>query len=127
MSACKVMCFFGKPLSFLQCRSPARLPCTDVYNMMWAAPPDGMPGGCVPDTKLPARRLNSLSTARKVYSQLSYVHSQLANVHTKLSFIYSQLANIVYVPPSGSLPAVQQRFVCRAGGFKGRAMGMVSK
>lgn len=106
MSACKVMCFFGKPISFLQCRSPARLPCTDVYNMMWAAPPDGMPGGCVPDTKLPARRLNSLSTARKVYSQL---------------------ANIVYVPPSGSLPAVQQRFVCRAGGFKGRAMGMVSK
>ena len=127
MSACKVMCFFGKPLSFLQCRPPARLPCTDVYNMIWAAPPDGMPGGCVPDTKLPARRLNSLFPARKVYSQLSYVHSQVANVHSKLSFIYSQLANIVYVPPSGSLPAVQQRFVCRAGGFKGRAMGMVSK
>ena len=58
MSACKVMYFFGKPLSFLQCRSPARLPYTDVYNMIWAAPPDGMPGGCVPDTKLPARRLN---------------------------------------------------------------------
>lgn len=113
MSACKVMCFFGKPVSFLQCRPPARPPCTDVYNMIWAAPPDGMPGGCVPDTKLPARRLNSLSPARKVYSQLSYIHSQLAN--------------IVYVPPSGSLPAVQQRFVCRAGGFKGRAMGMVSK
>ena len=33
--------------------------------MIWAVPPDGMPGGCVPDTKLPARRLNSLSPHAK--------------------------------------------------------------